>query len=180
MPAVGVSEAADVHEIPLERANPTATPMTLARGKPEGRSWAVRRKKPQENHGPAGRAGTSLVTLGLGKDGVAVIRLEGPDGRNDLGPDDIACLLDLVDKVAGNPSARALILEGGENFSAVADFPERMRHFLNPGSRPQVFRFLADQKTVCDKSGLFASRRSASSAACAPGRPWGWRRPRTS
>jgi len=109
------------------------------------------RKKPQENHGPAGRAGTSLVTLDLGKDGVAVIRLEGSDGRNDLGPADIACLLEFVDKVAETPSARALILEGGEHFSAGVDFPETMRRLLNPGSKPQVFRFLADQKTVCDK-----------------------------
>lgn len=106
------------------------------------------RKKQQEDHGPAGRA---LVKLGVGKDGVAVIRLEGSDGLNFLGPADIACLLELVDKVAENPSARALILAGGENFSAGTDFPEMMRHLLDPGSKPQVFRFLADQKTVCDK-----------------------------
>ena len=151
MPAVGVSEAADVHEIPRrDRINGNAhDPRAREAGGPIlGRS---NRKKPQENHGPAGRAGTSLVTLGVGKDGVAVIRLEGSDGRNLLGPADIACLLELVDKVAETPSARALILEGGEHFSAGTDFPERMRHLLNPGSRPQVFRFLADQKTVCDK-----------------------------
>ena len=106
------------------------------------------RKKQQKDHGPAGRA---LVKLGVGKDGVAVIRLEGSDGLNFLGPADIACLLELVDKVAENPSARALILAGGENFSAGTDFPEMMRHLLDPGSKPQVFRFLADQKTVCDK-----------------------------
>jgi phenylpropionate dioxygenase-like ring-hydroxylating dioxygenase large terminal subunit len=92
-----------------------------------------------------------LVKLGVGKDGVAVIRFEGSDGLNFLGPADIACLLEFVDKVAENPSARALILAGGENFSAGTDFPEMMRHLLDPGSKPQVFRFLADQKTVCDK-----------------------------
>ena len=71
------------------------------------------RKIPQEDHGPAGRAGTSLVKLSVGKDGVAVIRFEGSDGLNFPGPADIACLLESVDKVAGNPSARALILAGG-------------------------------------------------------------------
>ncbi|MEK7373920.1 MAG: enoyl-CoA hydratase/isomerase family protein, partial [Thermodesulfobacteriota bacterium] len=109
------------------------------------------RKKRQEDHGPTGRAGTSLVKLGVGKDGVAVIRLEGSDGLNFLGPADIARLLEFVDRVAENPSARALILAGGENFSAGTDFPEMMRHLLDPGSKPQAFRFLADQKTVCDK-----------------------------
>ena len=53
--------------------------------------------------------------------------------------------------MAENPSARALILAGGENFSLGTDFPEMMRHLLDPGSKPQVFRFLSDQKTVCDK-----------------------------
>ena len=151
MPAVGVSEAADVHEIPRrERINGNAhDPRAREAGGPIlGRA---NRKKPQENHGPAGRAGTSLVTLGVGKDGVAVIRLEGPDGLNYLGPADIACLLELVDKVAGNDSIRALMLAGGENFSAGTDFPKAMRHLLDPDSRPQVFRFLADQKTLCDR-----------------------------
>ena len=111
----------------------------------------VNRKKQQEDPVPAGRAGTSLVKPGVGKDGVAVFRFESPDGLNFLRPADIARLLEFVDRVAGNPSARALILEGGENFSAGTDFPEMMRHLLDPGSMPQVFRFLADQKTVCDK-----------------------------
>ena len=111
----------------------------------------VNRKKQQEDHGPTGRAGTSPAKPGLGKDGVAVFRFESPDGLNFLGPADIARLLELVDRVAGNSSARALILEGGENFSAGTDFPEMMRHLLDPGSMPQAFRFLADQKTVCDK-----------------------------
>ncbi|MBS1244153.1 MAG: enoyl-CoA hydratase/isomerase family protein, partial [Deltaproteobacteria bacterium] len=112
---------------------------------------ANRKKQQQDDHVPAGRDGTSRVKLGVGKDGVAVIRVEGADGMTFLGPADIACLLESVDKVAENPSVRALILAGGENFSAGTDFPERMRHLLDPGSKPQVFRFLADQKTVCDK-----------------------------
>lgn len=98
-----------------------------------------------------GRAGTSPVNLDVGKDGVAVIRIESPDGLNLLGPADIARLLELVDSVAKNRSARALILAGGENFSAGTDFPEGMHRLLDPASRPHGFRFLADQKTVCDR-----------------------------
>ena len=109
------------------------------------------RKKQQGDQGQAGRAGTSLVKMDVGKDGVAVIRLESPDGLNFLGPAHIARLLEFVDRVAESRSARALILAGGENFSAGTDFPERMRHLLDPGSKPPAFRFLADQKTVCDK-----------------------------
>ena len=74
----------------------------------------VNRKKQQEDHVPAGRAGTSLKKPGLGKDGVAVFRFGSPDGLNFLGSADIARLLEFVDRVAGNSSARALILEGGE------------------------------------------------------------------
>ena len=111
----------------------------------------VNRKKQREDPGPAGRAGTSLANPGLGKDGVAVFRFESPDGRNVLGPADVARLLEFVDRVAGNASARALILEGGENFSAGTDFPEMMRLHLDPGSKPQAYRFLADQKTACDR-----------------------------
>jgi enoyl-CoA hydratase/carnithine racemase/acyl-coenzyme A synthetase/AMP-(fatty) acid ligase len=53
--------------------------------------------------------------------------------------------------VAGNDSVRALILTGGENFSAGTDFFEVMRHRLDPGAAQLAYRFLAEQKTLCDR-----------------------------
>ena len=40
---------------------------------------------------------------------------------------------------------------GGENFSAGIDFVEGMRQRLDPGDSGRAYRFLADQKVLCDK-----------------------------
>ena len=93
----------------------------------------------------------SRIELDVGGDGFAVIRLASPDGLNALGFADIALLIELVDRVAKDRSARALILAGGENFSAGADFLDVMRHRLDPVDGGQAYRFLADQKTLCDR-----------------------------
>src|SRR3989337_2930068 len=93
----------------------------------------------------------SLVELDVGRDGVASSRLKSPNGLNLLGLADVARFSELVDQVAGNDSVRALILTGGENFSAGADFFEVMRHRLDPGAAHLAYRFLADQKTLCDR-----------------------------
>src|SRR4030067_227298 len=93
----------------------------------------------------------SLVELDVGRDGVASIRLKSPNGLNLLGLADITRFIELVDQVAGNDSVRALILTGGETFSAGADFFEVMRHRLDPGAAQLAYRFLADQKTLCDR-----------------------------
>ncbi|MBF8260452.1 MAG: hypothetical protein HW377_2826, partial [Actinobacteria bacterium] len=91
------------------------------------------------------------MELDAGRDGVSVIRLGSPDGLNSLGLEDIARFIELVDRVAGDRSATVLILDGGENFSAGADFFEGMRDLLGPGAGRRAYRFLADQKTLCDK-----------------------------
>ncbi len=91
------------------------------------------------------------MTLDIGKDGVAVIRLESRDERNFLGPPGLDDLLESVDRVAKNRSARTLILAGGRNFSAGTDFPEMMRRLLDLSSRAQALRFFEKQKTVCDR-----------------------------
>ncbi len=93
----------------------------------------------------------SLVNLDVGRDGVAVIRMESPDGLNSPGFGDIARFIELVDLVSGNGSIRALALAGGNNFSAGTDFQDIMRHLLDPGSAHLAYRFIADQKTLCDK-----------------------------
>jgi len=89
--------------------------------------------------------------LNVGRDGIAVIRLGSPDGLNCLRLEDIARLIELVDRVAGDGSARALILRGGENFSAGTEFFDAMRDLLDPAAGHRAVRFLADQKTLCDK-----------------------------
>ncbi len=48
-------------------------------------------------------------------EGVAVIRFSSPNEMNSLGIEDIAPFIEVVDRVAKNGSARALIIEGGEN-----------------------------------------------------------------
>ena len=93
----------------------------------------------------------SRIELDVGVDGIAVIRLASPDGLNSLGFADIARLVELVDRVAKARSARALILAGGENFSAGTNFLDVMRHRLDPVDGGQAYRFLADQKTLCDR-----------------------------
>ncbi|MGB7631907.1 MAG: enoyl-CoA hydratase/isomerase family protein, partial [Candidatus Deferrimicrobium sp.] len=91
------------------------------------------------------------VELDIGKGGVAVLGLESTNGRNSLGHADTACFIELVDRVAGNDSVRMLILAGGENFSAGADFVDLMRNRLDPAAGRLAYRFLADQKALCDK-----------------------------
>lgn len=91
------------------------------------------------------------VDLHVGEDRVAVIRLASPDGRNLLGIADIARASELVDRVAGDGALRALVLAGGENFSAGTDLVDLMRRLLDSGGRAQALRFLADQKALCDK-----------------------------
>ncbi|MDZ4241843.1 MAG: enoyl-CoA hydratase/isomerase family protein, partial [Candidatus Omnitrophota bacterium] len=98
-----------------------------------------------------GSEGMNRVELDVGADGVAVLRLESPDGLNSLRHADIARLIELVDQVAGNGAVRALFLAGGENFSAGMDFVEVMRQRLDPGDRGRAYRFLADQKVLCDR-----------------------------
>jgi enoyl-CoA hydratase/carnithine racemase/acyl-coenzyme A synthetase/AMP-(fatty) acid ligase len=110
----------------------------------------------------------SRIDLEVEQDGVAVIRLASLDGRNVLGPADIARLIELVDRVAGDDSARALILAGGENFSAGTDFHDVMRHRLDPGAEERAYRFLADQKTLCDRiRGLSIPTISVARGLCA-------------
>ena len=93
----------------------------------------------------------SRADLDVGRDGVAVMRLGSPDGSGFLGVADIPRLIGIVDRVAGDGSIRALILAGGENFSAGADFLEVMRLRLDPGGGARAYLFLAEQKTLCDK-----------------------------
>jgi enoyl-CoA hydratase/carnithine racemase/acyl-coenzyme A synthetase/AMP-(fatty) acid ligase len=93
----------------------------------------------------------NLVNLDVGGDGFAVIRIESPDGLNSPGVGDITRFIELVDHVAGNNAVRALVLAGAENFSAGTDFFDVMRHILDPGSAHLAYRFLADQKTLCDR-----------------------------
>jgi enoyl-CoA hydratase/carnithine racemase/acyl-coenzyme A synthetase/AMP-(fatty) acid ligase/NADPH:quinone reductase-like Zn-dependent oxidoreductase len=93
----------------------------------------------------------SPAELDVGRDGVAVLRLESPDGRNFLGLSGVARLVELVDRAAGDASVRALVLAGGENFSAGTDFLSLMRHFLDPATAGQAYRFLADLKALCDR-----------------------------
>ncbi|MBI5420328.1 MAG: enoyl-CoA hydratase/isomerase family protein [Deltaproteobacteria bacterium] len=91
------------------------------------------------------------VELEVGRDGVAVIRLSSPDGRNTLGIEEIGRFIELVDRVAADGSVRALILAGGENFSAGTDSFEVMRRRLDPGAGGRAYRFFADQKALCDR-----------------------------
>ncbi len=91
------------------------------------------------------------VELDVGADGVAVLRLESPDGLNSLRHPDISRFIELVDRVAGNGAVRALFLAGGKNFSAGIDFVEGMRQRLDPADGGGVYRFLADQKVLCDR-----------------------------
>ncbi|MBI5574796.1 MAG: enoyl-CoA hydratase/isomerase family protein [Deltaproteobacteria bacterium] len=93
----------------------------------------------------------SPVALEAEKDGIAVLRLGMPDGRNFLGPEDIARCIELVDGVSANDSIRALVITGGENYSAGTDFMEAMRIRLDPGSGGLAYRFLSDWKKLCDK-----------------------------
>ena len=98
-----------------------------------------------------GSEGMNRVELDVGADGVAVLRLGSPDGRNSLRHEDIARFIELVDRVAGNGAVRALFLDGGENFSAGMDFVEGMRLRLDPVDSGKAYRFLADQKALCDR-----------------------------
>ncbi len=108
------------------------------------------------------------MELDVGTDGVSVIRLGSPDGLNSMGLEDIARFIELVDRVAGDGSARALILDGGENFSAGADFFDVMRDLLDSAGGQRAYRFLADQKTLCDKiRGLGIPTLSAARGLCA-------------
>jgi enoyl-CoA hydratase/carnithine racemase/acyl-coenzyme A synthetase/AMP-(fatty) acid ligase len=91
------------------------------------------------------------VDLEIGGDGVGVLRLSSPDGRNVLGVAEIARLIEFVDRVAGDDAIRALLLAGGENFSAGTDFQQGMRDRLDPGAMGRTYRFLADQKKLCDR-----------------------------
>lgn len=91
------------------------------------------------------------VELEVGRDGVGVLRLSSPDGRNVLGVAEIARLVELVNRVAGDDAIRALVLAGGDNFSAGTDFHQGMRDRLNPEAGGLAYRFLADQKTLCDR-----------------------------
>ena len=91
------------------------------------------------------------VELEIVGEGVAVIRLGSPDGMNSLGIAEIARLIEILDRGAGDGSVRALVLSGGENFSAGTDFPQSMRIRLDPDAGGLAYRFLADQKTVCDR-----------------------------
>ncbi|MGE5284710.1 MAG: enoyl-CoA hydratase/isomerase family protein [Actinomycetota bacterium] len=88
--------------------------------------------------------------LEIGEDGVAVLAIGSPEGSNFPGIADTARIIGLVERVAGNDSVRALILSGGENFSAGGDYVEVMRNRLDPSTGQQAYRFLADQKTLCD------------------------------
>jgi enoyl-CoA hydratase/carnithine racemase/acyl-coenzyme A synthetase/AMP-(fatty) acid ligase len=83
--------------------------------------------------------------------GVAVIRFSSPNEMNSLGIGDIAPFIELVDSVAKNGSARALIIEGGENFSAGTNFVGVMRHLLDPGAAQSAYRFLEDLNTLCER-----------------------------
>ena len=108
------------------------------------------------------------VELEIGGDGVAVLRLGSPDGMNSLGIAEIARLNELVDRVAGDGSVRALVLSGGENFSAGTDFPQAMRLRLDPDAEGLAYRFLADQKALCDKiRGLRIPTLSVARGLCA-------------
>jgi len=91
------------------------------------------------------------VELEIGGGGVAVIRLGSPDGMNSLGIAEIARLIEIVDRVAGDDAIRALVLSGEENFSAGTDFQQSMLHRLDPEAGGLAYRFLTDQKTVCDR-----------------------------
>ena len=91
------------------------------------------------------------VELEIGGDGVAVIRLGSPDGMNSLGVAEIARWIEIVDRVDGDDSVRALVFAGAENFSAGTDFHQAMRHRLDTGAEGLAYRFLADQKTLCDR-----------------------------
>jgi enoyl-CoA hydratase/carnithine racemase/acyl-coenzyme A synthetase/AMP-(fatty) acid ligase len=91
------------------------------------------------------------IHLEVERDGVAVIRMGSPDGRNALGLADIARLTELVERVAGDGSVRVLVLAGGDNFSAGTDFHDVMRHRLDPGAGGRAYRFFADQKALCDR-----------------------------
>jgi enoyl-CoA hydratase/carnithine racemase len=70
---------------------------------------------------------------------------------NSLGIGDIAPFIELVDRVAKNGSARALIIEGGENFSAGTDFFDVMRHLLDPRAAQSAYRILEDLNTLCER-----------------------------
>ncbi|MEK6779780.1 MAG: enoyl-CoA hydratase/isomerase family protein, partial [Candidatus Deferrimicrobiota bacterium] len=110
----------------------------------------------------------NLIELDVGKDGVASIRIESPNRLNFLGPSDIARLIELVDRVAGDGSTRGLILAGGENFTAGTDFFDMMRHRLDPEAGQRAYRFLADQKTLCDRiRGLRIPTLSVARGLCA-------------
>jgi enoyl-CoA hydratase/carnithine racemase/acyl-coenzyme A synthetase/AMP-(fatty) acid ligase/NADPH:quinone reductase-like Zn-dependent oxidoreductase len=60
-------------------------------------------------------------------------------------------LIEVVDRVASDGSVRALVLAGGENFSAGTDFLQSMRQRLDPGADGSAYRFLAGQKELCDR-----------------------------
>ena len=108
------------------------------------------------------------VELEIGGGGVAVMRLGSPDGLNSLGIPDIARFTELVNRVAGDDSIRALVLAGGENFPAGTDFQQVMRHRLDPGAGGLAYRFLADQKTLCDRiRGLRIPTLSVARGLCA-------------
>ena len=108
------------------------------------------------------------VELEIGGDGIAVIRLGSADGLNSLDIPIIARFTELVDRVGGDDSIRALVLAGRENFSAGTDFHQAMRHRLDPDAGGLAYRFLADQKTLCDRiRGLRIPTLSVARGLCA-------------
>src|SRR3990172_5919601 len=91
------------------------------------------------------------VELEIGGGGAAAVGLGSRDGMNSLGIAEIARLIEIVDRVAGDDAIRALVLSGEENFSAGTDFQQSMLHRLDPEAGGLAYRFLTDQKTVCDR-----------------------------
>lgn len=91
------------------------------------------------------------VEIDAAWDGIAFIQIESAREGNSLGPADITRMIELVDRVAENSSARALILEGGENFSTGTDFLDVVRLLLHDGEQKRAFRFLGDLKILSDK-----------------------------
>jgi len=104
--------------------------------------------------------GTDEVRAALTADGVLHVTLNRPAKRNAITPDMVAALARLVDRIAGTPDVRAVVLGGaGGTFSAGADLgvfargTDEARAFLRAGNRAVAALAALDKPVVAAVDG---------------------------
>ena len=120
-----------------------------------------------------GSEGMNRVELDVGADGVAVLRLESPDGLNSLRHADIPRFIELVDRVAGNGAVRALFLAGGRTSRRASISSRGCVSVSIPATVGGRTGFSRTRRCCATGSAVFGSRRSAWPAVCARARPLG-------